>query len=151
MKENKKFYSGTQIEGIFQPEGGSIQTMPGEANAPVAIKANTLEKRIKYGKLLYTKTCFACHQGEGQGIANAFPPLAKSDYMNADVNRTIKIVLEGKTGELTVNGKKYNSVMTAQTLTDEEVANVLTYVYNSWGNNKTEVTPDMVTRVRSSH
>jgi len=97
------------------------------------------------------QTCFACHQGEGQGIAAAFPPLAKSDYLNADVDRAIKIVLQGKTGEITVNGAKYNSVMTAQTLTDEEVANVLTFVYDSWGNNKTEVTPNMVAKVKSSH
>jgi len=82
-------------------------------------------------------------------LPNAFPPLAKSDYLNADVNRAIEIVLKGKTGEVVVNGKKYNSVMTAQTLTDDEVANVLTYVYSTWGNSKKEVTPAMVKAVRS--
>jgi nitrite reductase (NO-forming) len=64
------------------------------------------------------------------------------------VNRAIEIVLKGKTGEVVVNGKKFNSVMTAQTLSDEEVANVLTYVYSTWGNSK-EVTPAMVKAVRS--
>ena len=68
-----------------------------------------------------------------------FPPLAKSDYLNADVRRAIDIVLNGKTGEITVNGAIYNSIMTKQTLTSDEVADVLTYVYNSWGNNKTNV------------
>lgn len=149
--ENKTIYSGKQVEGIYHPEGGSIQTMPGKGSAPEASKAASVEERIKFGKQIYSQTCFACHQGEGQGIANAFPPLAKSDYLNADVNRAIDIVLHGKTGEITVNGAKYNSVMTAQTLTDEEVANVLTFIYNSWGNNKSEVTPIMVTKARSAH
>lgn len=94
-------------------------------------------------------TCVACHQANGQGIEGAFPPLAKADYLNEDVDRAIDIVLNGKSGEITVNGKKYNSVMTAQALSDEDVANVLTYVYNSWGNNKTDVTPEMVKAVRN--
>ncbi len=148
-EENKVLYSGKQIEGIYNPEGGSIQTMPGEA--PATPKASSVAERIQLGKDIYSKTCFACHQAEGQGIANAFPPLAKSDYLNEDIDRAIEIVLKGKSGEITVNGKKYNSVMTAQTLSDEEVANVLTYVYSQWDNNKKEVTPAMVAKVRNSH
>ena len=80
-----------------------------------------------------------------------FPPLAKSDFLNADIDRAIGAVVNGLVGEVTVNGVKYNSIMTSQTLTDEEVANVLTYVYDSWGNSKKEVTPTMVSRVRSAH
>ncbi len=148
-EENKKLYSGKQQEGIYNPEGGTIQKMPGET--PVPPVASTLEDRVKLGKQINSQTCFACHQLEGQGLANAFPPLANSDYLNEDVNRAIEIVLKGKTGEITVNGNKFNSVMTAQTLTDEEVANVLTYIYNSWDNNKSEVTPSMVSKVRSAH
>ena len=75
--------------------------------------------------------------------------LAKSDYLNADVNRAIEIVLKGKTGEVVVNGKKYNSVMTAQTLTDDEVANVLTYVYSTWGNSKKRLLLLWLKQVRS--
>lgn len=146
--ENKTIYSGKQVEGIYNPEGSSIQKMPAAGSAPAPTKAASVPERIAAGKQVYSQTCFACHQGEGQGVASAFPPLAKSDYLNADVNRAIEIVLRGKTGEISVNGKKYNSVMTAQTLTDEEVANVMTYVYNSWGNNKQEVTPAMVAKVR---
>lgn len=145
----KSIYSGKQQEGIYNPEGGGIQEMPGDA--PATPSAASIEDRIKLGKQIYSQTCFACHQGEGQGIKGAFPPLAKSDYLNDDVNRAIDIVLHGKTGEITVNGEKYNSVMTSQTLSDEEVANVLTYIYNSWGNNKTEVTPMMVAKAKSAH
>ncbi|MFT7700233.1 MAG: nitrite reductase (NO-forming) [Candidatus Krumholzibacteriia bacterium] len=147
--EDKRLYSGKEQEGIYLPEGGTIQTMPGDA--PVAAKASSVEERIKLGRQIYANTCFACHQPEGQGLPRAFPPLANSDYLNADVDRAIKTVIEGKTGEITVNGETYNSVMTAQTLTDEEIANVMTFVYNSWGNNKTEVTPEMVAKARSSH
>ncbi|WP_341221664.1 copper-containing nitrite reductase [Polaribacter atrinae] len=152
-EENKKLYSGVKQEGIYHPEGGTIQTMPVDKNKKeVAVTTEkSLAKKIADGKQLYMTTCFACHQGEGQGIPNAFPPLAKSDYLNADVKRAIGIVLHGKTGEITVNGKKYNSVMTRQTLTEEEVADVLTYVYNSWGNNKTNVTISDVKEVKNSH
>jgi nitrite reductase (NO-forming) len=106
---------------------------------------------MESGKQVYMQTCFACHQAEGQGIPNAFPPLASSDYLNADVNRAIGIVLKGKTGEITVNGNKYNSVMTRQTISNEEIADVLTYVYNSWGNNKTIVTKAQVDKVKNEH
>jgi len=147
-EENKRIYSGKQIEGIYNPEGGKIV---GTADAPPTPKASSKAERIELGKQLYAQTCFACHQGEGQGIAGAFPPLANSDYLNEDIKRTIDIVLHGKTGEITVNGEKYNSVMTSQSLTDEEVANVLTYIYNSWGNNGAEVTPKMVLEVKSGH
>jgi nitrite reductase (NO-forming) len=119
--------------------------MPSSGQTPEAeIPAKSLAEKMEFGKNIYMGTCFACHQGEGQGIPNAFPPLANSDYLNADVNRAIDIVLYGKSGEITVNGNKYNSVMTAQALSEEEIANVLTYVYNSWGNSKVDVTPAMV-------
>jgi nitrite reductase (NO-forming) len=143
-KESKKIYSGTTQEGIYLPEGGTIQNMPeGEKTAkPIVIK--TLPEQIKSGKAIFGTTCFACHQSEGQGIPNAFPPLAKSDYLNANPNRAIQAVIRGLSGEITVNGKKINSVMPSQNLSDGEIADVLTYVYNSWGNNKTVVTPAMV-------
>ena len=150
-EENKQLYSGVKQEGIYLPEGGNIQSMPEskEQSKPEVAVNKSLEEKIESGKQIYTKTCFACHQANGEGIANAFPPLANSDYLNADVKRAIDIVLHGKTGEITVNGVKYNSVMTKQTLTDDEIADVLTYVYNSWGNNKTEVTSAMVTEVKN--
>ncbi|MGJ8761776.1 MAG: copper-containing nitrite reductase [Polaribacter sp.] len=152
-EEDKRLYSGVKQEGIYNPEGGTIQTMPVDKSKKVepkvAHKDKSLAQKIADGKQLYMKTCFACHQSEGQGIPNAFPPLAKSDYLNADVNRAIDVVLHGKSGEITVNGVKYNSVMTKQTLTEEEVADVLTYVYNSWGNNKTNVSVKTVSEVKN--
>ncbi len=118
--------------------------MPKSANGKDVVVNKTLAQQITDGKNIYGRTCFACHQSEGQGIPSTFPPLVKSDFLNADPNRAINAVLHGLSGEITVNGKKFNSVMTSQNLTDQEVSDVLTYVYNSWGNNKTKVTPAMV-------
>tara|TARA_R110002050_G_scaffold36955_5_gene92024 strand:+ start:3807 stop:5255 length:1449 start_codon:yes stop_codon:yes gene_type:complete len=152
-EENKKIYSGVVQEGIYHPEGGAIQTMPDDEKVKVAVASSdkTLAEKMESGKNIYMKTCFACHQAEGQGIPNAFPPLAKSDYLNADVNRAIGIILKGKTGEITVNGQKYNSVMTRQSISNDEIADVMTYVYNSWGNNKTNVTKAQVDAVKNAH
>ncbi|MEZ4793837.1 MAG: copper-containing nitrite reductase [Gelidibacter sp.] len=148
-EEDKKIYSGELMDNIYLPEGPGIQSMPNTAGIKESkILAKSLDEQMEFGKQVYGQTCIACHQAGGQGIPNAFPPLAKSDYLNADVNRAIDIVLHGKTGEITVNGEKYNSVMTKQLISDEEIANVLTYVYNSWGNNKTVVTPEMVKKVK---
>ncbi|APG64612.1 nitrite reductase, copper-containing [Tenacibaculum todarodis] len=150
-EEDKALYSGVKQEGIYNPEGGTIQTMPEEDKKEVVVKIieKSLAQKMKDGKQVYGQTCFACHQAEGQGIPSAFPPLAKSDYLNVDVKRAIGIVLNGKTGEITVNGEKYNSIMTKQSLTEEEVADVMTYIYNSWGNNKTNVSVKMVKDVKN--
>jgi len=99
---------------------------------------------INKGKSVYTKTCIACHQATGAGIPGAFPPLAKSDYLNADVNRAIKQVIKGSNIPMTVNGKKYTTAMPPQALSDQQVADVLTYVYANWGNTKKVVTLAMV-------
>ncbi|MEO6902585.1 MAG: cytochrome c, partial [Bacteroidia bacterium] len=144
--ENKQLYSGKQTDGIYHPEGGTIQTMPGEE--AVARKASNKEERVEYGKSIYNKTCFACHQTEGEGIPGAFPPLAKSDFLHGNPENAIDIIMNGKNGKLTVNGKNYDGIMPAQSLTDEQIANVLSFVYNSWGNNKTEVIPAMVEKRR---
>lgn len=112
----------------------------------VAIK--TSPEQANNGKSIYNKVCMSCHQMNGGGITGAFPPLAKSDYLNADVNRAIKQIINGSNGPITVNGKKYTTPMPKQELTDQQVADVLTYVYASWGNNKSVVTPEMVKKLR---
>lgn len=142
--ENKEIYSGTTQEGIYLPEGGTIQNMPEGEKVAKSTVVKTVPQQIKAGKAVFETTCYACHQSEGQGVPNAFPPLAKSDFLNADPKRAIHTVIKGLSGEITVNGKKINSVMPSQNLTDDEIADVLTYVYSSWGNNKTVISPAMV-------
>ena len=87
----------------------------------------------------------------GEGINGVFPPLAKSDFLMADVDRNIKNLIEGLSGEITVNGVKYNQVMPASGLDDRDIADVLNYVMNSWGNKTDEfVSKDKVSNVRAS-
>ncbi|MFX4470277.1 cytochrome c, partial [Acinetobacter baumannii] len=92
-------------------------------------------QQIKAGEARFTGTCSVCHQSNGQGLPNVFPPLAGSDFLMADKNRAIGIVLNGLNGKVTVNGNTFSSVMPPMSqLNDDEVANILTYVRNSWGN-----------------
>ena len=150
-EKNDKVFSGEVLSGIYRPEGAVLQEIEPEGKGEKPTRTAPLSKaeKIKAGKLIYDRSCFACHQPDGSGLPNAFPPLAKSDYLNADVDRAIGVVLNGLSGEITVNGKKYQSVMPAQVLTDEEVASVMTYIYNSWDNNGTEVTVEQVKKNRN--
>lgn len=100
----------------------------------------SLEDRIANGKKLYATHCSACHQGEGQGLKGAFPPLAASDNLAEGPEQLIHNVLYGLSGPITVNGVEYNSVMPALTyLSDSEVADIATFVMNSWDNPGGEV------------
>lgn len=146
--ENKVIYSGKTQENVYMPEGSAIQKMP--LNKATVTIAKTLEDRMKMGKTVYTQSCAACHQTDGAGIPGAFPPLAKSDYLNADKKRAIGIVKNGLSGEITVNGSKFNSVMPSLGLSDQDIANVLTYIYSSWDNSKKVVTPEESAAVKVS-
>ena len=137
-----KIYSGKQFDRVYMPEGGSPQHIPSETKMDAGPKNK--EERLVAGKRVYESVCAACHMNEGQGVENVFPPLAKSDYLNADKKRAIRIVSHGLSGPIIVNGKKYDSVMPAFSLSDNDVASVLTYVLNSWGNSGGDITADEV-------
>jgi nitrite reductase (NO-forming) len=140
--EDKSVYSGKIRDEVYLPEGADIKTvdLPGRVTPP----AHSKEERIKRGELIYKTNCAACHQSSGQGIAGAFPPLAKSDFLNADKIRAIETVTSGRQGKLVVNGQEFNGVMPEWTLADEEIANVLTFIYSSWDNSGKEVSPEEV-------
>ncbi len=141
-------YAGRLAEGIYNPEGGAVQTIPGPGAEPP--RARTVAEQVEFGSRVYAQNCAACHQPDGRGLPGAFPPLAASDFLNADWRRAVGIVLNGRSGPITVNGVEYNSVMPALTLTDADVANVLTYVYSQWRNAGTVVSPEQVRAVRAS-
>mgnify|MGYP003624428852 FL=1 len=145
-------YSGTQQEGIYHAEGGAVQTVPRPSGSEaLAVPATrSLDQRIALGKRLYESVCFACHQKTGLGVPPAFPPLAKSDYLMADRARAIRGVLAGLQGPITVNGKEFNGIMPAMALTDDELANVFSYVMNTWGNKAEVVTLEEVAAVRAT-
>jgi mono/diheme cytochrome c family protein/F0F1-type ATP synthase membrane subunit c/vacuolar-type H+-ATPase subunit K len=124
-------------------EGG----VRGVAPPPGAPKSKA--EKIELGRRLFTSICAACHQPTGQGLPNVFPPLAGSDFLNADKNRAIKIVINGRQGEVIVNGRKFNNSMPKFPLGDDDIANALTFVYNSFGNAGLEVKPDEVKLLRA--
>ena len=110
-----------------------------------------LKKSMAAGQDVYAGICLACHMQNGEGITGVFPPLAKSDFLMEDIDRNIKNLIEGLSGEITVNGKKYNQVMPASGLDDQDIADVLNYVMNSWGNEAEEfVSPEKVAIVRAT-
>ncbi len=103
---------------------------------------------IAGGKEVYNSQCVTCHGPVGAGIKDVYPPLAKSDFLNADKSRAIKIVLHGQTGKIKVNGVEYDSEMMSFELTDEQISDVLNYVRNSWGNKGIPITAAEVAAVR---
>jgi len=107
-----------------------------------------LEKSKKRGEDIYMSYCITCHMDKGQGIQGAFPPLANSDYLMADKERAIKTILDGLTEEITVNGQVYFGEMTPQDLNDQEIADVLNFIMNSWGNNGEYVLESEVSKAR---
>ena len=121
-----------------------------EMKSNPAIAGLTKEVQIERGKQTYMQLCFACHMPDGKGMPKVFPPLAGSDYLLADTDRAIRVVKKGLTGPVTVNGETYNSAMPPQDhLTDQQVADVVTYVLNAWGNDGGSVNVDDVRRVLS--
>jgi nitrite reductase (NO-forming) len=144
---NEKIYSGKISDKVYLPEGGAIQTVDSPKEQKVV--ARSKDERIKAGKHKYEAVCAACHQLDGSGIKHAFPPLAKADYLNADKERAINVVVHGMQGKISVNGDVYSAVMPKLDLSDEDIANILTYVYSSWGNKGYVVTPEEVKAQRS--
>ena len=114
-----------------------------------APQKDTLSASMKRGEQVYTNNCQSCHMPAGEGIAGTFPPLAKSDYLLKDQKRAIGVVLHGASGEIKVNGETYNMDMPPMPyLSDQEVADVLNYIQNNWGNKAKAVAPEQVKAVR---
>ena len=93
------------------------------------------EQYLILGKQLYLTQCANCHQQDGTGLKKLYPPLAKSDYLLADIPRAACIIKYGQKEQITVNGQLYTMPMPALSkLTPIEIAQILTYIGNSWGN-----------------
>lgn len=107
-----------------------------------------LTASIQRGKVIYSEFCVVCHMDTGLGVENAFPPLAQSDYLLNNREKSIHMVKYGGSGEIIVNGKKYVGAMTNLGLTDKEVSDVMNYILNSWGNKSQDmVTEEEVAKV----
>ena len=98
-------------------------------------KEKSFEESISDGKLIYEDFCIQCHLFNGEGIEKIYPPLNNSDYLLKNIDKSIYSIKYGLTGEIIVNGIKYNGVMASQGLEDDEIADVMNYITNSWDNN----------------
>lgn len=115
-----------------------------------ALGQNELTKSKERGMTLYKSMCIACHMEDGKGVANAFPPLAKSDYLMADIDRSIKVVLNGANGEMKVNNKSYyGSMIGYKHLSNQELADIMNYIRNSWGNTGEIIKPSAIEKNRN--
>lgn len=93
-----------------------------------------LTKSIKRGKEVYVDMCMSCHMENGEGVSKVYPPLAKSDYLMNKREASISAIKYGLRGKIVVNGITYKSIMSRLGLLDDEVADVMNYITNSWGN-----------------
>jgi nitrite reductase (NO-forming) len=149
--DNPEIYSGKEVDEAYLGDKAAATDAVGEVAKAFAKGEATKEQQIAAGKALYAGTCSVCHQSNGAGLADVFPPLAKADYLMEDPRRAIEVVLNGLSGKITVNGKTYDSVMPPMSqLNDDEVANILTYVMNDWGNEGPAVSPKEVADVRAT-
>jgi glucose/arabinose dehydrogenase/mono/diheme cytochrome c family protein len=105
--------------------------------------------QIARGKRLYAQYCFMCHQGSGLGAPGVFPPLAKSDFLAGDPDPSIRGLVAGLTGKILVNGVEYNGVMPPAPFNDEQIADVLTFARNNWGNSGSAISIDQVKNIRA--
>lgn len=113
--------------------GGGSQPATEEKSAETALTPEIQAQLVK-GEQIYKAKCVVCHQANGMGVENVFPPLANSDYLLADKVRAVAQTLNGSKIEMTVNGKKYNQEMLPQVDTKEDAVAVINYVLNNFGN-----------------
>lgn len=163
--ENKAIYSGKEVDeaylgGLVEGSGPKVAELTKQYDQAIKddpkLQKLSREILVAEGRKVYGNNCAMCHQAGGEGIPSVFPPLAKSDYLAKIASAEsrdalIGIPTNGLTGKVTVNGTEYNGVMPAlSALTEEELAAVLTFVTNSWGNSARPVTVEEVRRAKAA-
>ena len=144
-KGDKDEFGETQLAEMEKRKLASNIRQPHEVND------NLDKEELSGGEKVYSFYCGTCHQRNGQGASGRFPPLAKASYVTGDKNLLISIVLKGMEGPIEVNGEQYNGTMPQHSfLGDEEIANVLTYIRENFGNKASAVTPEEVAKIREA-
>jgi len=130
--------------------GAAQQSVTDTAVHQAETAAGATDEIMARGQAVFAGSCQACHQANGQGLAGAFPPLAQSDFLAGHRREVMQAALFGLSGPITVNGNDYNGVMPSMGyLSDQDLADVLTYVFNSWGNAYAAVSVDEVAALRA--
>lgn len=133
---------------------GKLLVWPGKPGAPAAVAplSNEDQRRFDAGKQVFAGLCAACHQPTGKGLEGLAPPLAGSEWVTGDPDRLARIVLHGLRGPVSVKGVTYNYDMpSAGFLTDEQVADVLTYLRREWDHEASPVGSAMIRAIRERH
>src|SRR4051812_28177579 len=118
---------------------------------PAAKPAPSKATAMANGAKVFKKSCMACHQADAGGVPNLNPPLIKTPFVLGDKKRLIAIVIKGKTEPVEIDGETYTNPMPAQVqLTDQQIADVLSYVRNNFGNKASMVTLAEVRQVRAA-
>lgn len=109
-----------------------------------------LKESITRGNEIYNDFCVQCHLDNGEGVAGIFPPLSNSDYLLNSIRESIYGIKYGMEGPITVNGELYDGIMVSQGLDNEEIADVMNYILNSWENsyNNEIITPSLVNEIK---
>ncbi|HNP96282.1 MAG TPA: cytochrome c [Cyclobacteriaceae bacterium] len=106
------------------------------------------QQYLVQGEELYLKHCSNCHQKSGKGLGLLYPPLDQSDFMDQNLDSVICLIKNGRSGEILVNGKKYNQPMPGvPLLSDLEIAEITTYIYNTWTHDKGIIEVNQVTSI----
>jgi mono/diheme cytochrome c family protein len=123
------FSSTTQAYNLAPDQGIEYLVV-----AKINQEKTALEKSIAKGKEVYADFCMQCHLANGKGDSKNFPPLDGSDWLVNKNTKSIHAIKFGQTGEILVNGKKFNNTMPSMGLSNQEVADVMNYIRNSWSN-----------------
>ena len=123
----------------------------GCSSAPAPVPSATAAPPVVLtpGQAAFESTCAVCHQASGSGVPGTFPPLAGSEWVRGKAEVPIAVVLRGLQGPLKVGGMSYAGSMPPQPLDDAQIAEILTYVRSSWGNDAGPVTAAEVSKVRA--
>jgi mono/diheme cytochrome c family protein len=140
---------------LFVLSGGLIilaTVLMSQTKKPAASAQGGMQASMDRGKQVYLEQCLACHQADAGGVQGMNPPLIKTKQVLGDKTALVKIVLNGMTGDLEVNGDTYHNVMAPHPdLSDQQIADVLTYVRNSFGNKAKAITAAEVKAIRAKN
>lgn len=118
--------------------------------APKKVEKKETATPLGRGKLVYAAYCLACHQADGSGVPNLNPPLIATTWVSGSKATLIEMILKGSKGQVEIDGETFHNTMPAQAhLTDQQIADVLTYIRKSFGNKASAVTPAEVKSIRS--
>ncbi len=142
---------GFDMDNTYAVRGYQAAPRPVGEGAAGAVQQLSPEVWLAKGKKVYNN-CQACHNQAGVGVPGVFPPLVGSDWVTGSTERFAMALLKGLSGPIKVNGTPYNGVMPAwESLSDKEIAQVMSYVRNTWGNSGSLVTEAMVAAAREKH